>query len=813
MEKYIITGMSCAACSARVEKAVSGVAGVSECSVNLLTNTLQVKGTASHDSVIAAVEAAGYGASLGDKGKTASDLPPKANEENIKLRLISSIVILLMLMYVAMGHTMLGLWLPNFLACNPLANGILQMILCIAVMVINGRFFISGAKSLKNLAPNMDALVALGSGAAFIYSTAQLFVMSGHLMPGNTEAAYHSLHGLYFESAAMILALITVGKLLEARAKGKTTSALERLVDLAPKTATVIRNGHEITISADTMVLGDIFTVKPGEAFAADGIIIEGSTTVDQSALTGESIPVDKTVGDSVSAATVNRFGFVKCRATGVGGDTVLAGIIKTVTDAAASKAPIARIADKVSGVFVPVVMGIAIISAVVWLALGKDIGFAMARGISVLVISCPCALGLATPVAIMVASGVGARKGILFKSAAALEICGRAKTVVLDKTGTVTSGKPTVTDIIPLNDFNRRELLDIALSIEQGSEHPLASAIVTAALSEGAMPLDLTDFVAVSGSGVTALVNGKRVAVGSVRFIGERISLNGDILDITDKLSLSGKTPVLLLCENNIIGIIAVADSVKKDSATAVVQLINMGIGVVMLTGDNQNTAQAVAHEVGIDRVIADVLPNKKADVIKELKQSGSIIMVGDGINDAPALTVADTGIAIGAGTDIAIDAADIVVMNNRLTDVVDAIRLSKKTLKNIRENLFWAFIYNCLGIPLAAGLFIPVFNLQLSPMFGAAAMSLSSFCVVTNALRLNLFNRKRESKMQITLNIEGMMCPHCEARVKTALEAVAGVISAEVSHKTGTATVTVNGVEENTLKSAVESQGYKVK
>ncbi len=812
MKKYSIIGMSCAACSARVENAVKQVCGVSECAVNLLTNTMQVEGDATPESIISAVEAAGYGAVAIEDGNSA--LKPKTKvSTKTTVRLTLSVIILVILMYVGMGYSMLGLPLPRILAQNPMVNGILQLILSAAVMVINKRFFINGAKGVKNLSPNMDTLVSLGSLSAFLYSVARLFVLYDSMIKGDITAATHILHGLYFESAAMILTLISVGKLLEERAKGKTTSALEKLVDLAPKTATVIREGRQFTVSADTLKVGDIFAVKPGEAFPADGVIIDGSTSVDQSALTGESIPVDKTVGDSVSAATVNRFGFVKCKATGVGQETTLANIIKTVTDAAATKAPIARIADRVSGIFVPIVLGIAFISAAVWLFVGKEVGFAIARGISVLVISCPCALGLATPVAIMVASGVGARRGILFKSAAALEICGRAKTVVLDKTGTVTSGKPTVTDIIPLDGIDENMLLTVALSIEQSSEHPLAKAIVTASKEKGITPVSVTEFKALSGSGVTAIVDGKSVTAGSVKFISENVGISAETHEKANGLSMTGKTPVVFAVENKVIGIIAVADSIKSDSADAIEKLGRMGISVVMLTGDNQNTAQAVAKEVGINRVIADVLPDKKAQAVKELQSTGGVIMVGDGINDAPALTVADTGIAIGAGTDIAIDAADVVLMNNSLTDVVDAIMLSRKTLRIIKQNLFWAFAYNCIGIPLAAGAFISALGWEMNPMFGAAAMSISSFCVVTNALRLNLFKRKRENRMKTILNIEGMMCPHCEARVKATLEGIAGVVTADVSHKTGTATVTHENVDINILKTAVEAQGYTVK
>ena len=813
MEKYKITGMSCAACSARVEKAVASIEGVSQCSVNLLTNSMQVEGSATAESVIAAVESAGYGAELYDgKGEISAKKEP-SKKDNIKARLIASIIILAVLMYVAMGHSMLGLPLPQFLAVNPLANGLLQMILSAAVMVINQKFFISGAKGVKNLAPNMDTLVALGSAAAFVYSTVMLFVMSGQLVAGNLDVAKHILHGLYFESAAMILALITVGKLLEARSKGRTTDALNSLMDLSPKTATVIRGGKELKIPAEQVLVGDIFIVKPGESFPVDGVIEEGQTSVDESALTGESIPIDKTVGDSVSAATVNRFGFVKCRATRVGADTTLALIIKTVTDAAATKAPIAKIADKVSGVFVPVVLGIAAITVATWLIVGKEAGFALARGISVLVISCPCALGLATPVAIMVGSGVSAKRGILFKSATALEVCGKAKTVVLDKTGTLTSGTPAVTDVIPFDQYDKNELLKIALSLEEKSEHPLARAVVDAARKAGAIAYKAEDFEAVTGSGVRAIIEGKTAFAGSVKYISGLVTFDEKVLDITDELSLRGKTPLVFVLDNTLVGIIAVADTIKKDSAEAIGRLKAMGLKVVMLTGDNKNTARAVAKKAGIDDIVAEVLPEGKANEVARLKESGRVIMVGDGINDAPALTVADTGIAIGAGTDIAIDAADVVLMNDGLSGVAEAVDISRRTIRVIHQNLFWAFIYNCAGIPLAAGLFISLLGWEMNPMFGAAAMSLSSFCVVTNALKLNFFGKVGKKQMKITLSIEGMMCPHCEARVKSTLESVAGVISADVSHKKGTAVVLVDTADEATLKAAVEAQGYKVK
>ena len=813
MDKYKITGMSCAACSARVERAVASVEGVSECSVNLLTNSMQVEGTASSESIIAAVKNAGYGAEIADGAKQNPVNKENKNKDNIKLRLVASLIILAVLMYVAMGHSMLGLPLPQFLSRNPLANGLLQLVLSAAVMVINQKFFISGAKGVKNLAPNMDTLVSLGSAAAFVYSASLLFVMSEQILSGDISGAMHTLHGLYFESAAMILALITVGKLLEARSKGKTTDALNSLMDLSPKTATVIRDGKELEIPAENVLVGDIFTVKPGESFPVDGIIEEGQTSVDESALTGESIPVDKAVGDSVSAATINRFGFVKCRATRVGGDTTLALIIKTVTDASATKAPIAKVADKVSGVFVPVVLALAAITVAAWLVAGREIGFALARGISVLVISCPCALGLATPVAIMVGSGVSAKRGILFKNATALEICGKAKTVVLDKTGTVTSGNPEVTDIIPFEGYDENSLLRLALSLEEKSEHPLARAVVAAARSRGAEPYETESFEVVTGSGVKALIGGKTAILGSVKYIDTLIPLDEAVKTAANELSLGGKTPLVFAQDNCPVGIIAVADSIKNDSADAIRRLKDMGLRVVMLTGDNINTAHDVAERAGIDDVIAEVLPDGKANEVKRLSESGRVIMVGDGINDAPALTVADTGIAIGAGTDIAIDAADIVLMNDSLSGVVDAVSISRKTLKIIHENLFWAFIYNCAGIPLAAGLFIPLLGWEMDPMFGAAAMSLSSFCVVTNALRLNLFGKGEKKLMKITLNIEGMMCPHCEARVKDTLEGITGVISAEVSHKKGTAVVLVDTADEVTLRSAVEAQGYKVK
>ncbi len=818
--------MSCAACSARVEKAVSGLDGVASCSVSLLTNSMSVDGDVSEESVMKAVAHAGYSARPADASNTAptsvsakADDPLEDRETPIlKRRLIGSLAFLALLMYVSMGHGMWGFPLPSFFEGNPVATGILQLLLAAIVMVINQKFFINGFKGIINRAPNMDTLVALGSAAAFIYSVCVVFVMTEAQLSGGVDAAAMHLHDLYFESAAMILTLITVGKMLEARSKGKTTDALRGLISLAPKTATVIRDGKEITLPADGVRVDDIFTVRPGESIPVDGVVIEGESAVNEAALTGESVPIDKTVGDGVSAATVNQSGFLKCRATRVGADTTLSQIIKAVSDAAATKAPIARLADKVSGIFVPTVIAIAALTTAVWLVLGREIGFALARGISVLVISCPRALGLATPVSIMVGSGVGAKNGILFKTAAALEEAGRINTVALDKTGTVTLGEPRVTDIIPLGNTTSDELITLAYSLENKSEHPLARAVVDFALERNIKSLELDGFRAVSGSGVTAELDGKLLCGGNMRFIAELAKVDGEVTDKVTSLSDSGKTPLIFALDNKVIGIIAVADTVKPDSKDAVDTLKSMGVKVIMLTGDNERTARAVADIVGIDEVVAGVLPNGKSAEIEKLKRYGRVAMVGDGINDSPALTCADLGIAIGAGTDIAIDSADVVLMKNSPTDVARAIRLGRKTLTNIKENLFWAFIYNVIGIPIAAGVLIP-FGITLNPMLGAAAMSLSSFCVVSNSLRLNLVNlnhnktEKRKKEMEIALKIEGMMCTHCSGRVKKVLEELAGVISADVSHEKGTAVVKTDGtVALELLKKTVEEQGYKV-
>ena len=804
MEKFNVQGMSCAACSARVEKEVSKVQGVESVSVSLLTNSMQVVGGKAED-IIAAVEKAGYTASKGNVKKEPEQKDDQAN--TLKSRLLASLIFVVLLMYVSMGHTMLGLPLPDFFHNNYMAIGIVQLLLSAAVMVINQKFFINGFKGLMNKSPNMDTLVALGSGAAFVYSVFAVLAM--------TRGEHSYVHDLYFESAAMILALITVGKMLEARSKGKTTNAINSLIKLAPKTALIIVDGAEKEVPAEQIKVGDIFIVKPGGSIPADGVIIEGFCAVDQSALTGESIPVDKGEGDSVSAATINKSGYIKCRAVRVGEDTGLSRIIKMVSDAAASKAPVAKAADKVSGVFVPVVMGIALVTVIVWLSCGYSVGYALARGISVLVISCPCALGLATPVAIMVGNGVGAKNGILFKNAEALEETGKVRVVALDKTGTITKGEPEVTDLFPIN-CSENELLEAAYSLEIKSEHPLARAIVSRAQNMGISFRESTDFEAISGSGLAAVIDGQQVLGGSLKFAEDNALVDDDTKALAYKLADEGKTPLLFILSGAVIGIIAVADAVKEDSAEAVRMLKDMGIHVVMLTGDNEKTANAVMAKTGIDRVIAGVMPDEKEKVIRQLKEKGKTAMVGDGINDAPALTAADIGIAIGAGTDVALDAADVVLMNSSLTDVVTAIRLSRKTLKNIYENLFWAFVYNIIGIPLAAGVFIPLMNLELSPMFGAAAMSLSSFCVVTNALRLNTFksNKKEKKLMEKTLNIEGMMCMHCEARVKATLEAIDGVAEAVVSHEKNNAIVKLlKDVDYEVLKKAVEEQGYKVK
>ncbi|MBR1735959.1 MAG: heavy metal translocating P-type ATPase, partial [Firmicutes bacterium] len=823
---------SCAACSARVEKAVSGVPGVTSCSVSLLTNSMGVEGNAEPSAIIAAVENAGYGASIkGNKENTSpADDPLKDRETPVlKKRLLSSLIFLAVLMYFSMGHMMLGFPIPSVLDGNLIAMGLIQLLLAAAVMIINQKFFINGFKGLIHNAPNMDTLVALGSSASFVWSVYTLFVMTDAQLKNNTELVMQCMNEFYFESAAMILTLITVGKLLEARSKGKTTDAIKSLINLAPKTANVIIDGTETTIPAEEVKKGDIFVVRPGESIPVDGIIIEGETSVNESALTGESIPVDKSKGDSISAATINTLGFIKCEASRVGEDTTLSQIIKTVSDAAATKAPIAKTADKVSGIFVPTVIITAIITTVIWLLVGKEFSFALARGISVLVISCPCALGLATPGAVMVGNGVGAKNGILFKTAAALEQTGKTEIVALDKTGTVTSGEPSVTDIIPF-DTDETSLLSFAYALEKNSEHPLAAAVIKKAEEKNLSADEVTEFKALSGSGVTALSSdGDKLFGGSLKFISSQIKLSEETIKKADTLSENGKTPLLFTKNDKFLGIIAVADTIKQDSKQAVEELRNMGIRVVMLTGDNEKTAKAIASQTGINEVIAGILPNGKKDVITKLQKQGRVAMAGDGINDAPALTSADTGIAIGAGSDIAIDAADIVLMKNSLRDVPAAIRLSRASLKNIKENLFWAFFYNVIGIPLAAGLWIPVFGWQLSPMFGAFAMSLSSFCVVSNALRLNFFKlydasrdkkikiskkeNKEETTMKKTMKIEGMMCSHCEARVKKVLEALPEVESAEVSHTEGTAILNLNSeVNDATLKETVEAQDYKV-
>ena len=826
MEQYNVTGMSCAACSARVEKAVSKVDGVTSCSVNLLMNSMGVEGTASPESIIAAVEAAGYGASL----KNAPSAAKAAQKEEIKdketpkmkKRLAASVVFLAVLMYFSMGH-MVGLPLPSYFVGDHAAVGLVELLLTVAIMVINQRFFISGFKGLINRAPNMDTLVALGSTAAFAYSVYALFGAIKAQTAGDMQTAMSYMHEYYFESAAMILTLITVGKMLESRSKGKTTDALKGLMELAPKTANIIKDGKEQSVPVERVQKGDIFVVRPGESIPVDGTVIEGTSAVDESALTGESLPVDKQKGSFVSAGTVNRSGFIRCEASRVGEDTTLSQIIKMVADAAATKAPIAKIADKVSAVFVPSVITIAAITIIGWLIAGRDFGFALARGISVLVISCPCALGLATPVAITVGSGVGARNGILFKTAVSLEEAGKAKTVVLDKTGTVTSGKPVVTDILPAEGMSGKELLEYAYSLETKSEHPLAGAVNLKAEESGSAAREVTDFAALPGNGLVARLDGKELAGGNLGFISERAQVSVQQREAAESLAGQGKTPLFFAYDGKLLGTVAVADTIKEDGAAAIAELHKMGLEVIMLTGDNQRTADAVGKAAGVDRVIAGVMPDGKENVVRELSEQGKTIMVGDGINDAPALTRADTGIAIGAGTDIAIDAADIVLVKSRLGDVPAAIKLSRATLRNIKENLFWAFIYNVIGIPVAAGVFINLFGWQLNPMFAAAAMSLSSFCVVTNALRLNFFKTgakpekktKEEKKtMEKTLKIEGMMCGHCEATVKKALEELPQVASAEVSHESGTAKVTLNAdISDDALKAVVEAKGYKVK
>lgn len=835
MTQYNVTGMSCAACSARVEKAVSKVEGVESCSVSLLTNSMGVEGSATAESIIAAVQAAGYGASVKGAAKStanhadAEDQLKDTETPRLKKRLICSLGFLLVLMYFSMGHTMWGWPLPAFFAGNYVALALAQLLLAVIVMVINQRFFISGFKSLAHRAPNMDTLVALGSSAAFVYSTYALFAMTGAQARGDISGAAQYMHELYYESSAMILTLITVGKMLEARSKGKTTDALKGLMRLAPKTANILRNGAETTVPIEQVQIDDVFIVRPGESIPVDGVVLEGESAVNESALTGESIPVDKSIGDTVSAATVNQSGFLKCRARRVGQDTTLSQIIQMVSDAAATKAPIAKLADKVSGVFVPTVITIALITTAIWLIWGRGVGFALARGISVLVISCPCALGLATPVAIMVGSGLGAKNGILFKTAASLEEAGRVDIVVLDKTGTITAGEPRVTDVIAANGVAEQELLTLAYSLEVKSEHPLARAITAHAQELSLSARDVSDFHALPGNGVEAKIDGALLTGGKLEHIQQCAVLPRDMRERATQLAAEGKTPLLFALGGKLLGIIAVADIIKQDSPQAVHELQNMGIRVVMLTGDNERTAKAIGAQAGVDEVIAGVLPDGKESVIRRLMSVGKVAMVGDGINDAPALTRANIGIAIGAGTDVAIDAADIVLMKSRLSDVPAAIRLSRATLRNIRENLFWAFFYNAIGIPIAAGAFVSL-GLTLNPMIGAAAMSLSSFCVVSNALRLNLFklrdashdhkkhkkaNKKMEEEktMEKTMKITGMMCSHCEAAVKKALEAVDGVAEANVSHQTGTAVVTLSApVDPAVLKAAVEAKDYTV-
>ena len=838
MKQYTVTGMSCAACSARVEKAVSKVSGVTSCSVSLLTNSMGVDGDVSEQAVISAVEAAGYGAapkgqgiSEGAQNMYSSQEEALADHETpvLKRRLWWSVGFLAVLMYISMGHMMWGWPLPHFFDNNHVAMGLAQMLLTIIIMVINQKFFISGFKSLFHGAPNMDTLVAMGSAAAFVYSTYALFAMTGAQVNGDMAAVMSYMHEFYFESAAMILTLITVGKMLEARSKGRTTDALKGLMKLAPKTATIIKDGEEKVVPVEAVAKDDIFVVRPGENIPVDGIVVEGSSAVNESALTGESIPVDKAEGDNVSAATINRSGFIKCRATRVGEDTTLSQIIRMVSDAAATKAPIAKVADKVSGVFVPAVITIAVITIIAWLIAGQSFGFALARGISVLVISCPCALGLATPVAIMVGNGMGARNGILFKTAVSLEETGRIQVVALDKTGTITRGEPEVSYIIPAEGYSENELLGKALALEVKSEHPLAGAIVRRGSENDITPDEVTEFAALPGNGLKARLAGSVITGGSLSYISNLVNVPEDMKKQADSLAGLGRTPLLFAEDDRLIGIIAVADVIKEDSPGAVEELKNMGIHVVMLTGDNERTARAIGAQAGVDEVIAGVLPDGKESVIRSLKKRGRVAMVGDGINDAPALTRADIGIAIGAGTDIAMDAADIVLMKSSLADVPAAVRLSRATLTNIHENLFWAFFYNVIGIPLAAGVWIPLFHWQLNPMFGAAAMSLSSFCVVSNALRLNLFdmhnakkdkkikaknNKKKENNsMEKTMNIEGMMCGHCEATVKKALEAVDGVSEAVVSHENGTAAVKLEKpVDDSVLRKAVEDHDYKV-
>ena len=812
MNKYNITGMSCAACSARVEKAVSAVSGVTSCSVNLLTNSMVVEGIASEKEIIDAVEGAGYGV-LKEKHKNSYDDETRA----MKKRLFYSICFLLPLIYFSMGHVMWGFPVPKVIAGNHVLIGIIQLILTMIIIVINKKFFANGFKGVVNKSPNMDTLVALGAGASFIYSVYALVVMAVVQNEGDFVLAAHYIHELYFESAGMILTLITLGKMLEARSKGKTTDAIKGLMSLTPKRATIIVDGTETVVAIDLVKKGDVFVVRPGERIPVDGVVIEGESAVDESALTGESIPVDKGKGDSVTAATINRFGFIKCEATSVGEDTVISQIIRMVADAAATKAPIAKMADKVSGVFVPVVIAIAIITTIIWLISGQTVGFSLARGISVLVISCPCALGLATPVAIMVGSGVAAKNGILFKTSAALEETGRVKIVAMDKTGTITEGKPEVTDIIPAEETNQEFLIEVALSLEEKSEHPLARAIVKKADELGVKGKEVEEFKILPGNGLKATMDGKMLLGGNEKFIRNYIELTSDILNTAEKLAKEGKTPLFFAFDDMFMGLIAVADVIREDSFDAIDELKQMGIKTVMITGDNERTAAAIGKQAGVDRVYAGVLPDGKETLVAELQKTGKTIMVGDGINDAPALTRADIGIAIGAGTDIAIDAADVVLIKNSLIGIPTTIRLSRMVLRNIRQNLFWAFFYNAVGIPLAAGIFIPAFGVGLSPMFAALAMSLSSFCVVTNALRLNSFKKAYKNrgikKMEVTLMIEGMMCMHCEARVKKALDETKGVINADVSHEKGMAVVSADSdVSGEDLKRIVEGQGYTV-
>ncbi len=834
MKQYNVTGMSCAACSTRVEKAVTKLEGVTACSVSLLTNSMGVEGEVAPETVIRAVEEAGYGASLkgAEKKQSVSEQEDALKDREtpiLKKRLFSSIIFLIILMYISMGHMMWNWPLPAFFMDNHVAMGLLQLLLTVIIMVINQKFFISGFKSLFHKAPNMDTLVALGSSAAFVYSTYALFAMTDAQVKGDMDAVMHYMHEFYFESAAMILTLITVGKMLEAHAKGKTTDALKGLMQLAPKTAVSLKDGKEQEVSIEQVKKGDLFVVRPGENIPVDGIIVEGSSAINESALTGESIPVDKEKGDDIFAATINQSGFLTCEATKVGEDTTLSKIIQMVSDAAATKAPIAKVADKVSGVFVPVVILLALLTIAVWLLAGESVGFSLARGISVLVISCPCALGLATPVAIMVGNGVGAKNGILFKTAESIEQTGKMDMIALDKTGTITKGEPTVTDVIPGEGITEEALVEYAASLESKSEHPLASAIIQYAGEQNIQMDEVSEFTALPGNGLTAKQKGEQLFGGNQIWIQKQVTIADTILQKAEMLAKEGKTPLFFAKEKTFLGIIAVADVIKEDSARAVKQLQDMGLRVVMLTGDNENTAKAIGRQAGVDQVIADVLPEGKEQVVRQLQKQGKVAMVGDGINDAPALTRADMGIAIGAGTDIAIDAADVVLMKSRLLDVPAAIRLSRATLKNIHENLFWAFFYNVIGIPLAAGIWIPIFGWKLNPMFGAAAMSLSSFCVVTNALRLNLCrlydtkkDRKRKQRKQKqqedaimtkTMKIEGMMCGHCEARVKKALEALPQVTEAEVSHKNGTAVVTLaEEISDAELTKAVEEQDYTV-